>query len=136
MSYLLSRALQEAVFARLTGDAGLMALTGGAIHDTVPPGPRAGLSVSLGPETVEDRSDATGRGAFHLFTVTVLTDEGGFAAAKDAAAAAVAALDDAPLTLSRGRLVFLRFDRAMAERNGRTRQIDLRFRARVEDDQP
>jgi hypothetical protein len=56
------------------------------------------------------------------------------AAAKDAAAAVVDALDGAPLTLSRGRIVFLRFDRARADRKGRDRQIDLRFRARVEDD--
>ena len=46
----------------------------------------------------------------------------------------VDALDDAPLTLSRGRIVFLRFERARADRKGRDRQIDLRFRARVEDD--
>lgn len=134
MTYALSRALQEAVFQRLHPDATLAALTGGAIHDTAPPGPRAGLSVSLGPETAEDRSDATGRGALHLFTVTVLSDAGGFAAAKDAAAAVVDALDGAPLVLSRGRVVFLRFDRARADRKGRDRQIDLRFRARVEDD--
>jgi len=48
------------------------------------------------------------------------------------------ALIDAPLTLSRGHLVSLGFDRATAARtnNDTGRRIDLRFRARVEDVAP
>jgi hypothetical protein len=47
------------------------------------------------------------------------------------------ALEGAALTLDRGRLVGLWFERASARRTGTggaIRQIDLRFRARVEDD--
>ena len=56
-------------------------------------------------------------------------------AAKDAAGAVSDALIDADLTLARGRLIYLAFDRALAklEGTGTQRRIDLRFRARVED---
>ena len=40
----------------------------------------------------------------------------------------------ASLPLTRGRLVSLHFLRAQAARKGELRQIDLIFRARVEDD--
>ena len=55
---------------------------------------------------------------------------------KAAAAAVSDALVDADLPLTRGHLVSLRFLRAQAARKGPgdTRQIDLTFRARVEDD--
>ena len=139
MSYAMSAALQAAVFQRLQGDAALGALVGGAIYDALPAGSVPGLYVSLGAETVLDRSDQTGRGALHRFVVSVVSEASGFGQAKTAAAAITDALDEADLTLSRGRLVFLRFERASARRRGTTgnlRQIDLSFRARVEDDQP
>jgi hypothetical protein len=85
---------------------------------------------------VRDRSDISGAGAEHRFIVSVVTDEAGFAAAKSVAAAVSDALADANLPLSRGRLVGLWFDRVTARRSGkagRVRRIDLRFRARVED---
>ena len=56
--------------------------------------------------------------------------------AKAVAAAISDTLVDADLTLSRGRLVGLWFERATARRSGTAgsaRRIDLRFRARVED---
>lgn len=135
MSYGMAAALQAAVFSRLQGDAGLAALVGTAIYDAAPPGGLPGLYVMLGPEDVRDRSDMTGAGAAHDFVVSVVTDAGGFSAAKDAAAAVSDALVDAPLVLSRGRLVGLYFLRARAQRvaRGAQRRIDLRFRARVED---
>jgi len=84
---------------------------------------------------VRDRSDKTGGGALHIFTVSVIDNGAGFARAKAAAAAVSDALVDASLTLSRGTLVSLRFDRARARRvqTGDLRRIDLTFRARVDD---
>lgn len=134
MSYLAGGALQAAIFARLSGDAGVAAAVGGAVYDEVPAGMAGGTYVVLGEETVRDRSDADGAGAEHRITVSVTSDAAGFAAAKAAAAAVVAALTDAPLDLSPARAVGLWFDRAEAFRleEGAGRRIDLRFRLRVE----
>ena len=136
MSYGMSAALQEAVFQRLETDPALTALVGTRIYDAAPPGQVPGLYVTLGPERVRDRSDATGGGALHDFSVSVVTDETGFADAKAASGAVSDALIDAPLALARGRLVSLNFLRAEARRvdRGARRRIDLTFRARVEDD--
>ena len=135
MSYGVSSALQAAVYQRLQADAALAALVGGGIFDAAPPGVVPTIYVSLGPEDVRDRSDKTGRGADHEFTVSVVTTPAGFQSAKDAAAAVSDALVDAPLVLSRGALVSLNFVRARAKRvqDADVRRIDLRFRARVED---
>ncbi|HDR27909.1 DUF3168 domain-containing protein [Rhodovulum sp.] len=136
MSYGAAAALQAAIFQRLAGDPALAAQVGGAIYDVVPAGDLPLTYVSLGPEEVRDASDKTGDGALHLFTITIVSREAGFARAKAAAAAVSDALVDAPLAMSRGRIVGLWFDRARARRVGTQgeRRIDLRFAARVEDD--
>lgn len=135
MSYAVSSALQSAVYQRLVADTDLALLVGSAIYDTVPAGTVPATYVSLGPEDVRDRSDQTGAGALHFVTISVVTDEAGFQTAKDVAAVVSDALVDAELILARGRLIYLRFDRATARRVGvgETRRIDIRFRARVED---
>lgn len=136
MSYALSAPLQEAVYARLMADGALDDLVAGAIYDALPPGTPPVLYVVLGPEKVKDRSDQTGRGALHDFTVSVVTEGQGFAAVKAAAGAVSDALLGTPLGLARGTLVSLDFLTAKAARvsSGALRQIDLTFRARVEDD--
>ncbi len=136
MSYGVAPALQAAVFQRLSDDAALGALVGGAIYDAQPAGQVASLYVALGPEIVRDRSDQGGAGAEHEFTVSVVTNAAGFVAAKAVAAAVSDALVDAPLVLVRGSLVSLNFYRARALRAGAgvMRRIDLTFRARVEDE--
>jgi hypothetical protein len=135
MSYGVAAALQAAVFQRLSADAALGALVGPAIYDALPAGTLPEIYVILGAEKVQDRSDGTGAGAEHAFMVSVVTDSARFSSAKAAAAAISDALVDAPLILSRGHLVALNFHRAAAARVGTagTRQIDLIFRARVED---
>jgi hypothetical protein len=136
MSYGVSAALQAAVYQRLAGDAALSALVGEAIYDVVPSGPVPGTYVSLGPEDVRDRSDKTGRGAEHRFTVSVVTDAAGFQSAKLAAGAVSDALLGAGMTLTRGRIVAIEFLQARARRvrAGDVRRIDVTFRAWVEDD--
>lgn len=134
MSYAVSAALQAAIHDRLSGDLQLSALTDGAIHDALPPGPLPDLYIVLGPEQVRDRSDISGRGAEHDLVISVVTGISGFSPAKMAAAAISDALLGAPLELTRGRVVMLDFLRARAARKGGQRQIDMTFRARVEDD--
>ena len=135
MSYGVAAALQEAVYQRLTGDAALGALVSGAIYDAVPPGSLPDLYVTLGPEEARARSDGTGGGAWHRFTVSVISNAAGFQTAKQVAAAISDALVDAPLVLSRGTCPALHFFRARARRagTGELRRIDLTFRARVDD---
>ncbi len=135
MSYGVAAALQAAVFQALAADAGLAALVGNAIYDVVPSGNLPQIYVSLGPEEARDASDKTGGGARHDFTVSVVSDASGFHQAKTVAAAINDALVGADLALTRGRLVSLRFLRARARREGtgQLRRIDIRFRARIED---
>ncbi len=138
MTYVLAGPLQEAVFGRLTSDAALGALVGAAIHDAVPPVDPADapdVQVVLGEERVRDWSTATSDGAAHEFTVTVHARTEGFKRAKEAAAAVCEALLGAPLSLTRGAVVNLRFMFARADRGpaSRPRTIALRFRAVLED---
>ena len=118
-------------------DPGVAALVGGAVFDALPAGVKPETYVTLGAEEVRDRSDASGGAAEHRIAISVVTTADGFATAKAVAGAISDALIDAELTLARGRLVGLWFHRASARRAGQAgqaRRIDLRFRARVEDD--
>lgn len=135
MTYAVSGALQGAVFTALTGDATLAGLVGTDIFDVAPGGTLPVTYVVIGEEDVRDRSDASSGGAQHDFTVGIYSSAAGFSAAKDVAAAVCDVLVDASLSLSRGTLVCLRFLRAKAQRGKAPdiRQIDLKFRARVDD---
>lgn len=135
MSYAVASALQEAIYERLTFDAGVYDLVQGAVYDGVPAGTVPPLFVSLGEEKVTDRSDADGSGAVHEVIVSVVSTANGFQSAKRVAGAVSDALLAAPLTLQRGYLVGIWFRGAEAKRIGRsgTRRIDLRFRAQVQD---
>ncbi len=131
MSYLRGADLQEAIFQHLQANAEL----GAPVHDAPPPGTPRGTYVVLGKEDVIDRSDNTGPGAEHRFSVIIVSDAAGFSLAKRIASSVCEALDDPPLTLIKGRLVGLWFHQAQARRieGGRGRRIELRFRARIEE---
>jgi hypothetical protein len=131
MSYQIAAALQTAIFGRLTG---FPALAGVAVYDAIPGGAGTGTFILLGPETAIDKSDQTGGGAEHQILLSVISDATGFMSAKSVAANVSAALEDANLTLTAGRLVSLFFYKAVAKRleEGEARRIDLTFRARVE----
>ena len=133
MSYGATAALQAAVFARLSADPNLGALVGGNVFDAIPPGPLPALYVRLGPETVRDASDNTGAAASHDFAIKVMSDQAGFLGAKEAAAAVSDALLAAPLEMTRGRVVTLSFQRARARKSGAAREIEIWFRAFVDD---
>jgi hypothetical protein len=131
MSYGSGAALQAAVFASLQGDP---ALAGIPVADAFPKGAGPDTFVLIGPEEVLDRSDRSGGGAEHRFTISVISRQAGFLAAKEIAVAISDRLGGAPPVLSRGRVVDIAFQRAVARRldEGRTRRIDLTFRARIE----
>ncbi len=135
MSYASAGALQAALYQFLTADAPLMALTGGAVFDAAPPGTPTGTHLVLGAEEVIDRSDISGPGAEHRFTLSVRSNATGFAQAKAVAARLAVIVPEAALDLApSGRLVAIWFDRAQARRldGGAVRRVDLRFRARVD----
>lgn len=136
MSYGVSAALQEAVYQALTVDATLATYVGTDIYDAIPEGTLPSLYVTLGPEKVTDRSDGTGSGATHELTVSVITDLAGFSAAKAAAGAVSDALVGQSLALGRGTLIAMNFYKATASRvdGGTGRQIDIVFKALIEDD--
>lgn len=135
MSYAVSAAFQSAVFGVIAADPGVTALVGDGVYDAIPSGTLPSLYVSIGTEVVRNEDDNTGFGTAHWFVISVITDVPGFFAAKEAAGAVCDALEAAELTLSRGRLVSLRFQRARAVKidKGAGRRIDLTFRARIED---
>ena len=133
MSFATSAALQTAIFRRLENDSRVGTALSGHLYDAVPEGPLPGLYATLGEERVRAASDATGRGAWHDLALSVVTEAAGFLSAKEAAVAICDALDQADLSLSRGRLVSLRFVKARAARAaGGFRRIDMTFRARTE----
>ena len=136
MSYAMSGPLQAAIYDALVTDATLTSFVGGDVYDAVPTGTLPETYVSIGRERVSDASDKTGGGALHRLDILVITTQPGFARAKEIAGAVSDVLHNADLTLTRGRLVFLRFERAQARRIDASagREIALRFSARVEDD--
>lgn len=136
MSYTASSALQAAIYQALINDTAVQSLVGMAVYDAPPPGTLPSTYVTLGDEEARDASTQTGSGARHDLTISVISDAAGFATAKATAEAICDALDGASLILTRGHLVGLWFQRARARRvgEGDQRRIDLRFRARTEDD--
>lgn len=135
MTYAISEPLQAAIYTRLSSDPAIQSHVGSAVYDALPAGNLPALYISLGPERVQDASDKTGFGAWHRFSVSVVSNAAGFSTAKQVAGLVTDLLQDADLDLSRGRLIALNFERATAKRigAGTIRQIDLSFRARVED---
>ena len=130
MSYGAAAALQAAIYQRLVAQ-----IPGVPVFDAPPVGAGAGTFVLIGPEDVADASDKTGNGADHRLSISVISDAAGFLAAKTVASAVSDALVGAVLNPARGRVVSLRFVRAVARRlnEGEARRIDMTFRARVQD---
>jgi hypothetical protein len=135
MTYAVSYALQQAVYAVLSNDAGVTALVGTDVFDAPPAGVVPTTYVLLGSEVVRDQSSKTSDAALLDFEINVVSDAAGFSAAKQVAVAVCDALVDLDVPLSRGDLIWLLFRSARALRKGAPglRQIDLKFRAYVED---
>lgn len=130
-----SWALQQAVFATLAADAGVIALLGSPprIYDDVPRGAALPYA-AIGDASESDWSTSTDRGASLLFSVTVWSRGSGFQEAKLIAGAVRAALDGAAPALDGFILVDLRHDNTIyaRESDGLTRRAELKFRALIE----
>ena len=135
MTYAVSYALQLAVYQILATNTNLSLLIDDNVFDAPPTGTIPQTYVLIGDEIARDTSSKTGAGAMHEFVINVVSDSAGFATAKQVAAAVCDALIDTDAILTRGTLVSLNFHnaRAVREDSPGIRQIDLKFRAYVED---
>jgi hypothetical protein len=128
-------ALQQAVFAALTADAGIIALLGSPprVFDEVPRDAALPYAV-IGDASETDWSTKTDHGASLLFRVQIWSRAAGYQEAKLIAGAVRAALDGAALVLSGATLIDLSFDSTSyaRESDGITRCAELKFRALIE----
>lgn len=94
--------LQKALYAALTGDAPLMALATGGVHDD--PTPDAAMPyIVIGDDAVSDRGDKTTDRFSHLCTLHAFDDRpGARPKLKRLVAAMVDALKDAEITFDDG----------------------------------
>jgi hypothetical protein len=126
--------LQQAIFAKLTGDAALVALLGGErVYDDVPT--RAEFPYVTFAQTSErDWSTGSEDGAEHVLTLNVWSRGGGRKEAHEIIGAVRAALHDAALSLTGHRLVSLRHELSEARRDadGETWHGIVRLRAVTE----
>lgn len=129
-----SWALQQAIYAALTGNSALTTLLGGArIYDDVP-GSAAFPYVTLAPGVERDWSTGSDAGTEHAVTLHVWSRGAG---RKEAAAimdALRAALHEAALMLTGHRLINLRHESSEVRRDadGVTQHGIVRFRAVTE----
>ncbi len=128
-------ALQQAVFAALSNDAGVKAQLGTPprLYDAAPRAAAFPFAV-LGDGEERDWSTATDSGSEHRFAVQLWSRKPGHAQNKEIAAAIRAALHDAALAVAGCTLVSLRHlatDFAR-ERDGETWRATLKFRAVLE----
>jgi hypothetical protein len=129
-------ALRKAIRARLSGDAALVAVLGGAkVYDEAPPGVEPPY-VLFAETQIRDWSTSEARGAEQLFVISAISTQRGASEALGVAERLVDLLDEAPLALQDHRLVDLRHlaSETRREQNGRFARVNLRFRATTERD--
>jgi hypothetical protein len=127
--------LQKAVFAVLTGDAGVGALVGDRIYDATPRKAQFPY-LNFGSGRTDDWSTGTEEGEEHSLTLHAWSREPGKRETYQILEAVKAALHDTALDLDGHRLVNLRFESAQAARDpdGITWHGVMRFRAVTEID--
>ena len=103
MTMAMAAPLQTALYERLV----VLPALGGRVFDDAPhqSADVGGAYVTLGDETVAPWDTVTDRGAIHAVRVRGYSPVRGFLPAKALAADVVAVLDEAPLTLSRGKVI-------------------------------
>jgi hypothetical protein len=127
-------ALQQAIFARLSADAALLALLGGPrVYDDVPQG-AAFPYLTLGQSVARDWSTGSDDGSEHILTVHAWSKAGGKREVLEILGSVRAALHDTGLTLTGHRLVNLRHEHSEARRDpdGDVYHGIARFRAVTE----
>jgi hypothetical protein len=128
-------ALQQAVFERLTTDAGVLALLGGAprVYDDTPQ-PAEFPYITFGQSTLRD-ADTDGRRADeHVFTLHIWSRGGGRRECHRLIDVLRTTLHDQPMALDGHWLVNLRheFSEARRDSDGETLHGIVRFRALTE----
>lgn len=129
-----SAALQKAIYERLQGDAGMMALVGvDGVRDHVAAGDRRPF-VAIASIESRDFSTASEPGEEHLVTLEVRGGEGGNRGVQDIAARLRALLDDAALALDGFALVGILHRRTRIGRDAKARGhlAEMVFRAVTE----
>lgn len=127
-------ALQKALFAKLSGDAAVVAALGGSrVYDDVPSRTEFPY-ITFGQSTARDWSTGTEPGREHAITLHIWSRARGRKQADEVMAAAESALHDAALTLEGHRLINLRheFSEARREPDGETYHGIARYRAVTE----
>lgn len=128
-----ANALLKAVFARLTGDAVLMALTSGGIVDRLLP--RALMPcIVIGEIDSRDYSTATEKAEEHFLSLEIWSDAAGRKQAGEITERVKTLLDDAALPLANVSLVNLQLRSCRSRREAKSRNFitDMRFRAVTE----
>jgi hypothetical protein len=129
-----SWALQQSIFAKLTNDAPLLGLLGGArLYDDVPQ--RADFPyLTFGQTLVRDWSTGTDDGNEHVLTLHVWSQARGKKETHEIMGALRTVLHDQSLTLSGHRLINLRHEHSEARRDpdGETIHGIVRYRATTE----
>ena len=125
--------LQEALYARLNGDATLGALITG-VYDAVPDDTNLPIVV-IGPTTTSDDGSMTLDGRDYIFNVDVWSDYRGMKETKNIAARVYTLLHEFDLSVSGANLIDLRceFSSEVLENDGVTRHGVMRFRAFITD---
>ena len=129
-----SAALQKAIYARLAGDAALIALIGnGGVRDYLEKGLHRPCILIAALES-RDASTASEAGEEHLVTLEVLTGEGGNRTGQEIAARVRALLEDASLDLDGFALVSLLHRRTRIGRDAKAKGhvAEMLFRAVTE----
>lgn len=128
-----SWALQQAVFAVLTGDVNLHSLVADRIFDAVPR--RAAFPyIVLGEGDETAAGTATEDGREHTLAINIWSRTGGMRESKRTASAVCVVLDRSELTLDGHKLIDLRFISADYTRqpDGETYRTVVRFKAVTE----
>lgn len=128
-----ANALLQAIFARLTGDATLVALIPGGIIDRLLP--RAVLPcIIIGDLESRDYSTATEKAEEHFLSLHIWSDANGRKGAGEIAARVKNLLDDAALSIAGASLVNLQLLSSRSRREAKSRNFiaEMRFRAVTE----
>ena len=128
-----SWALQQAIFAALSSDSGVIDAVGERIFDAVPRG-SAYPYIVIGDDKESDWSTATEPGSSHALTIHIWSRAAGRRETRLAAEAVIAALNGAELALTGQTLIDLRWleSESTRESDGETVHAQLRFRAVTE----
>lgn len=128
-----ANAFLRAIFARLTGDAALVALTPGGIVDRLLP--RVVLPcIVIGDLESRDYSTATEKAEEHFLSLQIWSDANGRKGTGEIAARVKKLLDDVALPIAGVSLVNLQLLSSRSRREAKTRNfvVEMRFRAVTE----